>query len=154
MRLDELARESGGERIGSKINTPAVSALQGRLGAGKSVLARAIGRGAGVTARMPSPSFNLLLRYSTSSRGDVVHVDLYRLRSPDELWELGWSAIGQGNEILMVEWADRAGPFMPPDYWIIGLSAPHDDRSLRDIEIRRIGSPPELPSFSASSLSK
>ena len=129
-------------------------ALQGRLGAGKSVLARAIGRGAGVTARMPSPSFNLLLRYSTSSRGDVVHVDLYRLRSPDELWELGWSAIGQGNEILMVEWADRAGPFMPPDYWIIGLSAPHDDRSLRDIEIRRIGSPPELPSFRTSSLSK
>ena len=152
MRLDELELESWGERIGSKIKTPAVIALQGRLGAGKSVLARAIGRGAGVTARMPSPSFNLLLRYSTSSRGDVVHVDLYRLRSPDELWELGWSAIGQGNEILMVEWADRAGPFMPPDYWIIGLSAPHDDRSLRDIEIRRIGSPPELPSIHTSSM--
>ncbi|MDC0160800.1 tRNA (adenosine(37)-N6)-threonylcarbamoyltransferase complex ATPase subunit type 1 TsaE [Gemmatimonadales bacterium] len=150
MRLNERELERWGERIGNTIGIPAVIALEGRLGAGKSVLARAIGRGAGVGVAMPSPSYNLLLRYRTPSGREVVHVDLYRLRSSDELWELGWSELGEGSEVLMVEWADRASPFMPPDYWIIGLSAPDDDHSVRDVELRCIGRPPELPPFLTS----
>lgn len=150
MRLDERDLERWGERIGSTVQAPVVIALEGRLGAGKSALARAIGHGAGVEVPMPSPSYNLLLRYPASVQVDVVHIDLYRIGSADELWELGWSQLGEGNEIVLVEWAERAEGFMPDDHWIIGLTVPEDELLLRDIEVRRMGHPPELPAFPMS----
>lgn len=139
-----------GERIGETVQAPVVIALEGQLGAGKSVLARAIGRGAGVAETMPSPSYNVLLRYATSAEIDVVHLDLYRIESTDELWELGWSQLGDGLEIVLVEWPERAEDLMPRDHWVIALVIPDEEPLLRDIEVRRVGSPPELPSFPMS----
>ena len=68
---------------------PFFLALRGPLGAGKSVLARAVARGAGVEGPLPSPTFNLVFRYQGAT-ADVVHVDLYRIHDPRELKELGW----------------------------------------------------------------
>jgi tRNA threonylcarbamoyladenosine biosynthesis protein TsaE len=150
MRLDERGLVRWGERIGSTVEAPIFIALEGRLGAGKSVLARAVGRGAGVSATMPSPSYNLLLRYDTPGGIDVVHIDLYRIAATDELWELGWSQLGEGGEIVLIEWAERAGDFMPDDYWVIRLAVPDDEPMLRDIEVLRVGHPPELPPFPMS----
>ena len=150
MRLKERDLERWGERIGSTVRAPVVIALEGRLGAGKSVLARAIGRGAGVDIAMPSPSYNLLFRYTTPAGIDVVHIDLYRIGATDELWELGWAQLGEGPEIVLVEWAERAETFMPDNYWVIRLTVPDDEPLLRDVEVCRVGLPPELPPFPMS----
>ena len=150
MRLDEQGLEQWGERIGSMVAVPVLIALEGQLGAGKSVLARAVGRGAGVDVSMPSPSYNLLLRYDTPGDVAVVHMDLYRIEDSEELWELGWSQLGANNEIVLVEWPERAGEFMPKDYWLIRLLVPDDEPRQRDVEVIRVGSPPELPPFPLS----
>ena len=150
MRLDQTALERWGERIGETIAAPAVIALEGSLGAGKSVLARAIGRGAGVDDAMPSPSYNLLLRYPTRGRREIVHIDLYRIESTDELWELGWTQIGEGGEVVLIEWPQRAGEYLPKDRWAISLEVPDDAPFLRDVSVRRVGSPPELAAFPMS----
>lgn len=147
MRLDEPSLARWGERIGETLDTPAFIGLRGPLGAGKSVLARAIGLGLGVSQPMPSPSFNLLFRYSAGMGLEVVHMDLYRLESPDELWELGWEELGQPNEIVLVEWPERAGDLLPADHWIIELTPPPGKPLLRDIRVTRVGSPPELVGF-------
>jgi tRNA threonylcarbamoyladenosine biosynthesis protein TsaE len=144
MRLDEIELGQWGRRIGETVETPVVIALRGTLGAGKSVLARAIGIGAGVQETMPSPSYNLLLRYETEAGVSVVHLDLYRLDTPDELWELGWSQLGADNEVVLVEWPERAGDLMPKDHWLIDLTVPEDAPDRRDVEVRRLGHPPEL----------
>src|SRR5262245_48501647 len=70
--LTEPALEAWGRRIGAQTELPFVLALRGELGAGKSVLARAVARGAGVTGSMPSPTFNLLFQYETE-RAQVLH---------------------------------------------------------------------------------
>ncbi|MDH3272745.1 MAG: tRNA (adenosine(37)-N6)-threonylcarbamoyltransferase complex ATPase subunit type 1 TsaE, partial [Gemmatimonadota bacterium] len=112
--------------------------------------ARAIGRGAGVDEAMPSPSYNLLFRYSTPTDVEVVHVDLYRIESTDELWELGWSELGTHSDIVVIEWPERAGEFLPPDRWHIDLSIPDEHGTLRDVEVHRVGDPPELAAFPLS----
>lgn len=150
MRLDEEELRRWGERIGRTVSAPVVIALQGPLGAGKSVLARAIGRGAGVRETMPSPSYNLLLRYETDSEVEVVHVDLYRIESTDELWELGWSEIGDGREVVLIEWPERAEDLLPDDHWMVRLSVAADEPEMRDVEVHRIGRPPELTAFPMS----
>ena len=150
MRLDEAGLVQWGERVGETLRTPAVLALKGPLGAGKSVLARAVGAGVGVRQSMPSPSFNLLFRYPVNVGREVVHLDLYRLSSPDELWELGWGELAADNEVVLVEWPDRAGDLMLPDHWVIELSIPPGKPKFRDVSARRVGNPPDLASFPLS----
>lgn len=147
MRVTEEELNRWGERIGAATSAPITLALVGPLGAGKSVLARAIGRGAGVREVMPSPSYNILFRYRTDSEREVVHLDLYRLAAVDELWELGWSALGRSNEIVLVEWPERADGEMPDDYWVIELSLVEGEPSLRDVAVQRVGAPSELAGF-------
>ena len=150
MRLDEASLARWGERIGEAVETPVVLGLEGSLGAGKSVLARAIGKGAGVRVAMPSPTFNLLFRYPARPGREVVHLDLYRVASPDELWELGWESLGAEHEIVIVEWPERARSLMPTDHWLIDLSVTPDNLDLRDVAVRRVGAPSELPGFPMS----
>lgn len=150
MRLDEAALVRWGERVGQTVDTPVFLGLQGPLGAGKSVLARAIGQGLGVKQPMPSPSFNLLFRYGARLGVQVVHMDLYRLDTPDELWELGWEELGQPNEVVLVEWPERAEGFLPPDHWLIELSLVPGRPLLRDVGVVRVGQPPELAGFPMS----
>ncbi len=121
--------------------------LSGPLGAGKSALARAVARGAGVCVPIPSPTFNLLFRYPARGGVEVVHVDLYRLRDPEELWELGWEELGDGREIVLVEWPERAGAYLPRVRWEVRLSAPESGSLVRAVEVSRIGSPPPLPGY-------
>ncbi|TVR66952.1 MAG: tRNA (adenosine(37)-N6)-threonylcarbamoyltransferase complex ATPase subunit type 1 TsaE, partial [Gemmatimonadales bacterium] len=86
MILTERELVKWGMTLGRDMDVPIFLGLRGQLGAGKSVLARAIARGAGVEGAMPSPTFNLLFRYPAGEGVQVVHMDLYRLRDPEELW--------------------------------------------------------------------
>ncbi len=143
--LTEPMLEAWGERIGMSVGVPIFLALRGQLGAGKSVLARAVARGAGVSGHMPSPTFNLLYRYHAARGIDVVHLDLYRLDDPSEVWELGWAELGAGEEIVLVEWPERAEALLPPDRWDVWLELPGEEATVRSVRAARRGDAPPLP---------
>jgi tRNA threonylcarbamoyladenosine biosynthesis protein TsaE len=97
----ELAR-----RMASGFEGREVVLLSGELGAGKTVFAKGIAAGAGVTAtdRVSSPSFTLVNVYE--GKWPVFHIDLYRLEREPEILDLGWEDyLGEG--IVIVEWAER-----------------------------------------------
>jgi len=142
---DDLVR--WGRTIGQHVGGPVFLALRGPLGAGKSVLARAIARGAGVEAAIPSPTFNLLFRYPLPAGGELVHMDLYRLGDPDEVWELGWEDLGGEQQIVVVEWPERAEEFLPDNRWDVRLDPVPGDAFVRRIAVDRVGQPPDLPAF-------
>jgi tRNA threonylcarbamoyl adenosine modification protein YjeE len=148
--LSEQDLVQWGRRIGGDVEVPIFIGLRGPLGAGKSVLARAIARGAGVEGALPSPTFNLLFRYQGIDRTEVVHLDLYRLRDPEELWELGWEELGHGPEIVLVEWPERAAGHLPADRWDIELALPAPGAQVRIVRVHRVGAPPHLPGFPVS----
>ncbi len=139
-----------GNRIGEEVGGPLFLGLKGPLGAGKSVLARAVARGAGVEGPIPSPTFNLLFQYSTLRGVSIVHMDLYRIESADELWELGWEELGSSSEIALVEWPERAGELLPEDRWEIELVVPKGGGHLREVSVFRFGRPSHLPGFPVS----
>lgn len=150
MRLSEDELRRWGERIGETLAPPAVLALSGPLGAGKSVLARAIGAGAGVKGTMPSPTYTLVQRYDASAGRQLVHLDLYRIDSSDELWELGWVQLPGEDDLVLIEWPERAGDLLPQDHWRIELALPPGQPLLRDVEVIRVGTPHELAPFPMS----
>lgn len=131
--------------MGSEAATPVFIGLEGALGVGKSVLARSIGRGAGVLDPMPSPSYNLLFRYRGRPGRAIVHLDLYRLAGPDELVELGWDELGGPGEIVLVEWPERAGGALPANRWTVRLAAVEGRRHLRTVSVEHHGNVPTLP---------
>lgn len=146
MILTERDLVRWGERIGGEVEPPLFLALKGPLGAGKSVLARAVARGAGVEGPLPSPTFNLVFRYEGATAA-VIHLDLFRIHDPEELKELGWEELYGGDEILLVEWPERAGGLLPADRWEVELRTPDGASELREVIVRKVGSPPRLPSF-------
>lgn len=148
--LTERELVAWGRRMGREVGRPVFIGMSGPLGAGKSVLARAVAGGAGVSETMPSPTFNILFRYETAARGPVIHADLYRLRSVDELAGIGWDdVVGDEEAIVLMEWPERAGGRLPPDRWEIRLGFPDEGAQLRWVEVASHGDPPELPGFPA-----
>ncbi|CAN5652940.1 hypothetical protein BH23GEM10_BH23GEM10_11300 [soil metagenome] len=148
MTLSEAELVAYGTAIGATVETPVFLALRGDLGAGKSVFARAVARGAGVTAGMPSPTFNLVFRYEGTRGVDVVHLDLYRLEDADDVWELGWRELGADREIVLVEWPEQAGPLLPEDRWDVQLTVAGPE--LRELTLTAHGAPPPLPPLSVT----
>ena len=51
---------------------------------------------------------------------------------------------------MLIEWPERAEGLLPPDHWVVELSIPEGLPTQRDVEVRRVGNPPELPAFPMS----
>jgi tRNA threonylcarbamoyladenosine biosynthesis protein TsaE len=145
--LTEAELAAWGERIGREAQPPLVLALRGDLGAGKSTLARAVVRGAGVEGPIPSPTFNLLFRYPTPRGAAMVHLDLYRLDHRDQVWELGWDELPARDELVLIEWPERAEEILPVPRWEISLDEA-DDPARRRLSLRPVGDPGPLPPLS------
>jgi tRNA threonylcarbamoyladenosine biosynthesis protein TsaE len=101
-----------GERFGRAARPPLLVTLSGDLGTGKTTLARAICRGYGVLDEVTSPTFTLVHEY-VGTRSVVYHLDLYRLRGPDELANLGWDDILAVEALVLIEWPEHAGNLLP-----------------------------------------
>jgi tRNA threonylcarbamoyladenosine biosynthesis protein TsaE len=81
--------------------------FRGPLGAGKTTLIRALIAGLGVAGPVRSPTYTLIEPYPLAG-GDLFHVDLYRLRNPAELDDLGFADLLDGRSLCLVEWPERA----------------------------------------------
>lgn len=101
--------------------------LNGELGAGKSTFARAFIRAAGHQGAVPSPTYTLVEPYALA-RGNVYHVDLYRVADEEELRYLGWNELDDGCRI--VEWPDRAPGLVEQADFSITFSYAEDGRNV------------------------
>ncbi|HET7482337.1 MAG TPA: tRNA (adenosine(37)-N6)-threonylcarbamoyltransferase complex ATPase subunit type 1 TsaE [Actinomycetota bacterium] len=88
-----------------------VISLTGELGAGKTVFVQGLATAAGVEERVTSPTFTLVHEYK--ARYPLVHLDIYRLDSFQEVIDLGFEELLDPNSILLIEWGEAIGPLLP-----------------------------------------
>jgi tRNA threonylcarbamoyladenosine biosynthesis protein TsaE len=111
---------------------PAVIALHGNLGAGKTCFTQGLAQAAGVKEPVCSPTYTIISEY----RGTVPfhHIDLYRLGGPEEAFDLGLDEYLEAGGITVIEWAERAAELLPPHTIHIRIER-GDDEQVRTIEI-------------------
>ena len=130
--------ERMGEALGALLQPGDVVALFGELGSGKTVLVRGMAAGCGCAkGDVHSPSFTLVNEYVCRPSGQpkvrsrelrLVHVDLYRIRSEDELPGIGWDEVVHSRHVVAVEWAERALRWLPRDHLRVSLEMLERDR--------------------------
>jgi len=96
--------EAAGEALGRDLVQGDLLLLAGDLGAGKTTFVRGVARGAGSSAHVASPTFQLVRVYE--GRIQLAHVDLYRIEGAGELGDLGLDELLDQGAVL-VEWGDR-----------------------------------------------
>jgi N-acetylmuramate 1-kinase len=117
-----------------------VVTLSGDLGAGKTTFARAVIRTLAGDAALdvPSPTFTLLQSYALPG-GTLVHVDLYRIGDPDELFELGLEE-AMGGAVTLVEWPEVAAALLPADRLDLEFGVPvSGGLTLRQVRLTAYG---------------
>ena len=105
-----IAMLEAGRAFASSLQGGELVTLSGGLGAGKTLFCKGVLAGLGYTRDVPSPTFTIMNHYAPpDTRLAVIHADLYRLNSPDELEELGMFDSGDAETVSLVEWPEQGG---------------------------------------------
>lgn len=122
-----------GRRLSEKLPGPAVITLRGQLGAGKTQLVKGLLAGLGSAEQATSPTFALCHYYP--GRIPLLHVDLYRLKYPSEIPDLGLDEALDDGFALAIEWPDGLDSHLPPVDLAIQLSSDPSSSDVRRIEL-------------------
>ena len=109
--------EAVGEALAKTLRPGTVLAFRGDLGAGKTACTRGLGRGLGCTERVTSPTYTIVNEY-TSGRLPLFHFDMYRLRSSEDLFDIGWEDYLERGGVCAVEWSENVADALDGAIWI------------------------------------
>ncbi|MCD8308644.1 MAG: tRNA (adenosine(37)-N6)-threonylcarbamoyltransferase complex ATPase subunit type 1 TsaE [Clostridia bacterium] len=102
--------------------------LNGEMGAGKTVFAKGVALGLGITDEVLSPTY----AYMNDYNGKLYHYDCYRLSCGAQAEALGLCDYFYGNGICLIEWAQNIADVLPEDCKTVTIKKTGD--SLREIE--------------------
>ena len=126
-----------GAALGTELGNELVF-LRGRLGVGKTTLARGILRGLGHTGPVKSPTYTLLEPYALGDR-EVFHFDFYRIVDPQELEFIGIDDLMGSAALKLIEWPERAMDRLPNPDLDISLQEISGGRLLEMVDHRSCG---------------
>jgi tRNA threonylcarbamoyladenosine biosynthesis protein TsaE len=135
---DLRATDVFGRTLGRLLLPGQVVGLIGEPGAGKTTLTRSIGEGLGVVDAVTSPTFALIQEY----RGPIplFHMDPYRLDRPEDLLDQGFEEYLERGGVVVVEWADRLGAYLPQDRLMLTLTPVDDEENApRLLQVQAFG---------------
>jgi len=103
LKVEELLEFAGNEKV---------FLFDAPMGAGKTTFIKAICKYLGVIDTMSSPTYSIVNEYNTNNSDKIYHFDLYRVKSPIELYDLGFEEYVSSGSYLFIEWPEMAVPFL------------------------------------------
>jgi tRNA threonylcarbamoyladenosine biosynthesis protein TsaE len=131
--------QSFGNEFSKKLKQGDVIALYGGLGSGKTQLVKGICRGLGVTQTVNSPTFIIVNEYSSSAYPKIFHFDLYRMKTLDEILDMGFADYLNGSGIVLIEWPEHVEDILPADTTKIHIAHTDENENSRWIRLETDG---------------
>jgi len=128
----ERETEALGERYAAGLQGGAVIAMYGDLGAGKTAFVRGMARGMGLDCRVNSPTFTIVNEYL--GERELIHFDMYRLSSADELFDIGWEDYISRGAVCAVEWSENVEDAFYGDEYVVTIEKLGDSERRITIE--------------------
>ncbi|NSW95714.1 MAG: tRNA (adenosine(37)-N6)-threonylcarbamoyltransferase complex ATPase subunit type 1 TsaE, partial [Bacteroidales bacterium] len=110
-----------------------IFAFYGSLGSGKTTFIKAICKKLGVVGNVNSPTFTVINEYKTRQNNTVYHVDLYRIKNQQELYDTGLDEYLSGESYCFIEWPDLAVSLLPPETVTIKISVENTLHRILDV---------------------
>ena len=136
---NEQATARFAAEIANALEPGNIVTLSGDLGAGKTAFVQGLASALGVKTRVTSPSFTIIHTYQ--GQFPLVHMDVYRLDSFQEVIDLGFDELIDPEAILVVEWGEAVAPLLPTRYLEIELRQPlgPEPENIRHVFMRPHG---------------
>lgn len=117
------------EPVSSYLSECPILLLKGDLGSGKTTFARKLLGQLGITDEISSPTFNLVNVYPLKNGKELYHFDLYRIRHPEELEEIGFFEYLESGNTCLIEWPEIAEAYIADPHLLLSISYIGDSRS-------------------------
>ena len=125
----QLETEEIGQKLAEKLPGGSVVAMYGDLGAGKTAFVRGMAKGMGLSCRVSSPTFTIVNEYL--GERELIHFDMYRLSSADELFDIGWGDYLSRGAVCAVEWSENVQDAFFGDEVVVRIEKLNDtDRKI------------------------
>ena len=110
-----------------------IFAFYGSMGAGKTTIIKAVCEYLGAIDIATSPTFTLVNEYRTASGESLFHIDFYRIKKQEEVYDFGIEEYLSGNSYCFMEWPELIEELLPPETVVVRISV--DDRGQRILSI-------------------
>ncbi len=115
-----------------------VFCLHGDLGVGKTVFSQGFAAGLGITEPISSPTFTIVQQYD-DGRLPFYHMDVYRISDEEEMFEVGFDDMVEGEGVCLIEWASLIAGILPMHYTNVTiLKNPEQGFDYRMIEVEAV----------------
>ena len=121
--------EAIGAALGKILTPGTVIAYRGDLGAGKTAFTRGLAKGLGCREIVTSPTYTIVNEY-LGGRLPLFHFDMYRLRSSDDLFDIGWEDYLDRGGVCAVEWSENVADAMEDAIRVIIEKTGEDSRRI------------------------
>ena len=128
-----------GMEIAKHLGTGSVIALYGDLGSGKTQLVKGICKGLGADQTVNSPTFIIVNEYTAADFPKIYHFDLYRLKTQDEILQMGFAEYINTGNITLIEWPEHVEDILPKDTIKIHLAHTSANENERWIKVEAAG---------------
>lgn len=108
---DPQETERAAAEFAAKLHPGDVVALYGGLGMGKTTFVRGLAQGLGSVSEVSSPTFALVHEYEADI--PIIHFDMYRIRSLDDLYSTGFFDYLDSGAVLVIEWTENIAQYLP-----------------------------------------
>jgi len=120
----ELLKHSGNNKI---------FAFYGSMGAGKTTIIKAICEALGAIDIISSPTFTLVNEYKTSDGESIYHIDFYRIKKQEEVYDFGIEEYLTGESYCFMEWPELIEELLPPETVIVRISVDNQEQRILSI---------------------
>jgi tRNA threonylcarbamoyladenosine biosynthesis protein TsaE len=105
-----------------------IFAFYGSMGAGKTTLIKAVCESLGAIDIVSSPTFTLVNEYKTSSGDSIFHIDFYRIKKLDEVYDFGIEEYLTGESYCFMEWPELIEEILPDETVKVRISVDESEQ--------------------------